>query len=114
MFTPRPFRLPSLMIVLLACSAAGCQSPKSTARTSEIDVRTDLQVTDGRSGIDLTWNEFMTTAIGSDVIVLGEEHDDATGHAVQLVVVDDDPDRLAFARSLRAAVRLADGVLVAD
>ena len=89
MFTPRPFRLPSLMIVLLACSAAGCQSPKSTARTSEIDVRTDLQVTDGRSGIDLTWNEFMTTAIGSDVIVLGEEHDDATGHAVQLAVVED-------------------------
>jgi uncharacterized iron-regulated protein len=37
----------------------------------------------------LEWDAFLSRLHGADVVVLGEQHDDATGHAVQLAVVED-------------------------
>lgn len=53
-----------------------------------VDVRSSLQIEmdDGRS---INWDEFIDRIAEMDVILLGEEHDDATGHAVQLAVVED-------------------------
>ena len=54
-----------------------------------MDVRTALVVHDGRTGDTLTWAALLDRLRGADVIVIGEQHNDATGHAVQLAVVDD-------------------------
>jgi uncharacterized iron-regulated protein len=43
---------------------------------------------EGRSGRILTWNDLMEGVAWADVVILGEQHDDAVGHAVQRAVVE--------------------------
>ncbi len=43
----------------------------------------------GGDGVVVGWGELMDAVAGADVIVLGEEHDDAIGHRFQLAVVED-------------------------
>ncbi|MAT80122.1 MAG: hypothetical protein CMJ29_01640 [Phycisphaerae bacterium] len=74
---------PVLMLV------TGCQAPSKMAEASNVDVRTQLVMTQGDSDDVINWNDFIERASMADIIVLGEEHDDATGHAVQLAVVED-------------------------
>ena len=40
-------------------------------------------------GQPIVWNDVLDAAAWADVIILGEQHDDAVGHAVQLAVVQD-------------------------
>lgn len=77
----------STIIVLLTIGCGGPQ--KAPVEASTVDVRTSLRVLDGRTGEKLRWDAFMARLRGADVVVLGEQHDDATGHAVQLAVVED-------------------------
>jgi uncharacterized iron-regulated protein len=52
-------------------------------------VRSELTIIDGRSGEHLEWDALVGRLSDADVVVLGEQHNDATGHAVQLAVVED-------------------------
>jgi uncharacterized iron-regulated protein len=53
------------------------------------DVRTELAIVGGEDGQPVTWSELMAAIVTADVIVLGEEHDDAVGHRVQQAIVED-------------------------
>ena len=52
-------------------------------------------------GQPIVWNDVLDAAAWADVIILGEQHDDAVGHAVQLAVVQD-----VMARWPRSAVSM--------
>lgn len=90
-------RFPSLrtpcLVLLAAGLTSGCQSQTRPVVASTVDVRSELTIQDGNSNATLTWEAFLDRTTDADVIVLGEEHDDATGHAVQLAVVEDVMDR---------------------
>jgi len=43
----------------------------------------------GGDGESVDWAQIMDAVAGADVVVLGEEHDDAVGHAFQLAIVQD-------------------------
>ena len=79
--------------LLLTGVVLGCQAGKKPVQASQVDVRTELRIVTGDSGQPLTWSTLIDEMTAADVIVLGEEHDDATGHAVQLAVVEDLLDR---------------------
>ncbi|MCH2134685.1 MAG: ChaN family lipoprotein [Phycisphaerales bacterium] len=68
---------------------AGCQAAPAPATPSTVSVRTQLRITSPGETGDLEWEDLVNRSLAADVIVLGEEHDDATGHAVQLAVVED-------------------------
>ncbi|MGA1058107.1 MAG: ChaN family lipoprotein [Phycisphaerales bacterium] len=48
-----------------------------------------LPMFSGHDGRVVTWADLMDAAARSDVVILGEQHDDAVGHAVELAVVSD-------------------------
>lgn len=92
--TPHLLSLPTTCLVILAAGlGSGCQSQNRPVTASTVEVRSELTIRDGNSDAILTWEEFLDRTTDVDVIVLGEEHDDATGHAVQLAVVEDVMDR---------------------
>ncbi|MCP4757987.1 MAG: ChaN family lipoprotein [Planctomycetes bacterium] len=79
-----------LLLSVSAVSMVSCAAPKQApVSRSLVDVRSDLIIIDGRSGEHLEWEVLVDRLIGSDVVVLGEQHNDATGHAVQLAVIED-------------------------
>ncbi|MDP6891097.1 MAG: ChaN family lipoprotein [Phycisphaerales bacterium] len=82
------------MVMVCVLGPVGCESPpRAPVEASSVVVRTSLLVLDGRTGDELGWETFMSRLGDADVVVLGEQHDDATGHAVQLAVVEDMLDR---------------------
>lgn len=70
-------------------SVIGCTP--TTHKLSDVAPPTAEQLQDLRQrapifdslGNRKTWNDLLATAEGADVIILGETHDDATGHALQ-------------------------------
>ena len=48
---------------------------------------------DGQRGNAMTWDDLLQSAAGADVIILGEQHVDAQGHAVELAIVADVMER---------------------
>ena len=66
----------------------GCQVKKMPAKPSLVDVRSALKI-ELVNGDSMDWNQLIEHIVDMDVILIGEEHDDATGHAVQLAVVED-------------------------
>ena len=54
-----------------------------------MDARADLIIMDGRTGSQLSWTTALDQLRQADIVVLGEQHDDALGHAVQLAVTED-------------------------
>lgn len=55
----------------------------------KIDVRTYVTIVDPVTGNTLRWSEIMDRVEDAEVVLLGELHDHAVGHAVQLAVVDE-------------------------
>lgn len=77
------FRLMTLICCTLACPS-GCTAPdRAPARAAHLanpgDLRMDGDVT--------TWDALVDRAAASHVVLLGEQHDDSMGHAVQLALV---------------------------
>lgn len=60
--------------------AGGCTSSPDPTR---------LAMLEGAEGRPIEWNEIVARSLEADVVVLGEEHDDATAHAFQLALVTD-------------------------
>ena len=71
---------------------AGCSSPqKSPVHVLEIgiDVRRDIAVIDPADGSKIGWKQMMARLSGADIVLLGELHDHAVGHAAQLAIIED-------------------------
>jgi uncharacterized iron-regulated protein len=97
--------------------------PAVIADAPVIEAVRDLPMFDGRTGAALGWSDLLGAIDRSDIIILGEQHDDALGHAVQRAVVTD-----VCARPQRAALSLemlerdeqltvddfADGIITAE
>ncbi len=80
----------ALLPSVFSVSLVGCAPPKQTpVSRSLVNVRSDLTIIDGRSGDHLEWEALLARLSGADVVVLGEQHNDATGHAVQTAVIED-------------------------
>ncbi len=75
--------------VLVVVCAWLCGCAGSVRVVEPVDVRAGLVICRGDDGAVVGWGEIMTAVAGADVIVLGEEHDDAVGHGFQLAVVED-------------------------
>lgn len=68
--------------------SGGCATVKAPLAPSKVNVRADLVIMDGRTGEPMTWSAAMDRLQMADIVVIGEQHDDATGHAVQLAVTE--------------------------
>jgi uncharacterized iron-regulated protein len=79
-------RLALLFLVLLA----GCSTPRGhVARApASLDVR-KLPIFDGADGRRISWSSVLAAANDVDFVLIGEQHDDAIGHAVELALVED-------------------------
>lgn len=73
-------RLVGLLVLALVSAAGGCASAPDP---------TMLPMHDGRDASRLTWNDLVARAMDADVVVIGEEHDDAATHALQAALVAD-------------------------
>jgi hypothetical protein len=75
---------------VLGLALGGCAA---TSRHAEVqfpdDVRTALAFYRGEDGERVYWSALMEAIESADVIIVGEEHDDAVGHRVQQAVVED-------------------------
>jgi hypothetical protein len=69
-------------------SAPPVRGPAERSETPSSDAARRLPMFSGR-GTALGWRDVMDAVAWADVIILGEQHDDAIGHAVQLAVVED-------------------------
>lgn len=84
----RPVRaLLSVAAVLPLALAAGCAAPGH--HTPQVAPRTDLPIFRGEDGAAMTWDALMRQVAASDVVIIGEQHDDAVAHRVELAIVQD-------------------------
>lgn len=76
---------------LIALSLAGCTGFGRSGDLAgvTVDVRNELLMFDGHSGDPVRWEDLMARVASADVTIIGEQHDDAVGHAVQRAVVED-------------------------
>ncbi|MEE2906973.1 MAG: ChaN family lipoprotein [Planctomycetota bacterium] len=65
----------------------GCQAP-TPPQMSFDEVRTSVSI-EHHGGETMSWDELIEHLDNADVVVLGELHDDHTGHLVQRAVVED-------------------------
>jgi uncharacterized iron-regulated protein len=88
----------SLVFVVAGCSV----QQKNPIHVLEIgiDVRRDITVIDPADGSKIWWEQMMARLSVVDVVLLGELHDHAVGHAIQLAIVEDVLDQ--FPKSLIA------------
>ncbi len=71
---------------------AGCTSaPIGPTHVSDVGilVREDVAIIKPVSAKRVDWSELLSKIHEADIILLGEQHDHAVGHAVQLAVVED-------------------------
>ena len=80
-----------LATVLITLSLTGCTGISRSGDLAgvTVDVRNELLMFDGHSGDPIRWEDLMTRVASADVIIIGEQHDDAVGHAVQRAVIED-------------------------
>ena len=82
----------TLFVGIFIFVAAGCASvPRGPTHISDVgvSVRTDLEIIEPATNRHISWVEFLVKIDGVDIVLLGEQHDHAVGHAVQLAVVED-------------------------
>jgi uncharacterized iron-regulated protein len=83
------------MYMFLYASAlffAGCShSPKilTSVLDIDIDVRRDVEIIIPASNKNISWETMLKKIDGVDIVLLGEQHDHAIGHAVQLGIIED-------------------------
>lgn len=79
-------------MISLVFGLGGCSTPqKHSIHVSDvgIDVRSDIAVIDPITGVDGGWDWMLEQISAVDVVLLGELHDHAVGHAVQLAIIED-------------------------
>ncbi|HIN09111.1 MAG TPA: hypothetical protein EYM64_00875 [Phycisphaerales bacterium] len=78
-----------LPFVLVCGGCSSLQKPPTHLTDIGIDVHSDVAVVDPRTGGDIGWAWMLDQISTADVVLLGEQHDHAVGHAVQLAIVED-------------------------
>ena len=71
---------------------ANCSTPPRgpiSAQELGFDIREYVEIIDPSTNEELHWSAFMERVAEADIVLLGELHDHAVGHAVQLAVVQD-------------------------
>lgn len=81
----------SSTLLFVGCTAT--QQAPLHLQDIEVQVRKDVSIIDPASANHLTWHQLLEQLDGADVILLGEQHDHAVGHAVQLAIVEDVMDQ---------------------
>ncbi|HIA72096.1 MAG TPA: hypothetical protein EYO01_05315 [Phycisphaerales bacterium] len=76
-----------LMLVVIGCSTP-TKGPTSIANVG-VNVRSDLKIIVPTNEEYITWEAMLKKIDSADVILLGELHDHAVGHAVQFGIVED-------------------------
>lgn len=89
--TGLPRRSGVLALFLILTGTVGCSAPPKPKLAFE-EVRSTVTIRD-RDGELLSWKRMIEGFDDSDVIVLGELHDDHVAHLVQRAVVEDVADR---------------------
>jgi uncharacterized iron-regulated protein len=78
------------LIILTAALAPllmeGCAAPSKGPPPAPRD---DLEIIEVASGDQLTWSGLLEATADADVVILGEQHDDAVAHATQLAFLED-------------------------
>ena len=85
-----------LFFAFVAFVASGCNCvPEGPVHVSDVGVRVreDVVIIEPVSADRVGWSELLFQIDKSDVILLGEQHDHAVGHAIQLAVVEDVMDK---------------------
>ena len=85
-----------MVLMIFALLGAGCSAvPNGPTHVLDvgINVRADTEILDPTTGGRLSWSDFMARVDEVDVVLLGEQHDHAIGHAVQFAVVEDVMDK---------------------
>ena len=82
----------ALTLLVGTASFTGCASSTAVEQTSEpivvsLDDARALPLHDGHTGESITWSELVPRLRSADIVLLGELHDDAAGHAFQRAVV---------------------------
>ena len=104
-----------MAVLLLAGSLLwGCQSTPERARRIVLDNPDELRLMVGHNAAESSWAELVDRAVASDVIVLGELHNDAVGHAVQLALVKAVLDRKPGGAVALEMLERDEQLLVAD
>ena len=85
--TAHPRRTGALALLVLLTGAVGC-STSAKPRLAFEEVRGTVTIHD-RDGKTLSWDRMIEGFDESDVIVLGELHDDHVAHLVQRAIVED-------------------------
>ncbi|MCA9255455.1 MAG: ChaN family lipoprotein, partial [Phycisphaerales bacterium] len=72
----------------------GCQKTEHVTIDPRLDSGARTSLRDalpifGASGSRVSWKEMIRAAEHQDVIIIGEQHDDAVGHATELAFVED-------------------------
>ncbi|MCH2139216.1 MAG: ChaN family lipoprotein [Phycisphaerales bacterium] len=62
----------------------GCSTPPALAQRVTLNSTSDLVM----HGEVTTWDALVARAAAADVVLLGEQHDDALGHTVQLALIE--------------------------
>ena len=81
-----------LISTVSVLSLTGCSAPKQSplsARDLGFDVRNYVETIDPQNGNSMGWKDVMDLVAQADIILLGELHDHAVGHAVQLAITQD-------------------------
>ena len=83
------------LIGLIAFYSIACQSSEKSVQIIDRDdtnfrnkLRTSIAIFND-SGARKRWNDLLSAAESADVIIFGEQHDDAIGHAMQRAFVED-------------------------
>jgi uncharacterized iron-regulated protein len=88
-------RRASCLLALVCCAGfGGCATLKSDAQGAPAQaydpvLARNLPIYEGSSGAAVDWDHMIARLRSADVIILGEQHDDARAHAVQLAIVQD-------------------------
>jgi uncharacterized iron-regulated protein len=81
-----------LFICVLMLTAAGCSAPTkgpTSIASVGLNVRNDLIIIVPTNEKYITWEAMFKKIDDADVVLLGELHDHAVGHAVQFEIVED-------------------------
>ncbi|MCA9279136.1 MAG: ChaN family lipoprotein [Phycisphaeraceae bacterium] len=87
--------LSSVALAAVALSLTGCAIHGPSAEDIAVEQLATYQprhsapIFHGENGARMSWDHMLNALADADVIVLGELHDDAFGHRVQLAIVED-------------------------
>lgn len=80
----------AVVLLLTGCAVHGPRAEQVAAQQlADYHPRLSAPVFHGENGARISWDRLLDAFADADVVLLGEQHDDAFGHRVQLAIVED-------------------------